>query len=308
MQRRLPPAGRVTLEQKRLFIFPTAAGFLFMATLLLMLLTAINYQNNLAYGLTFWLAMLFVIAVHFTHANLMKLSISAVSAESVFPGQQSAFVVQLDAAGRKAGHYSVQLSWPEATRVVDIASATSARVSLYVTVGARGWHQAPRLKVESRYPLGLLRCWSLVYLDMRCLVYPKPLVSPSMSRPLDADGVVGIANAQGLDDLAGFRAYRPGDPLRYIDWRPWARGQVMHTRLFASASVKDHWLDFSAFEIGTTEQRLSWLCSEALEYDKRGDAYGLRLPGLEIPKGSGDRQRERVLRALALHGVDGDHG
>lgn len=308
MQRRLPPARRITLEQKRLFIFPTAAGFLYLATLLLMLLTAINYQNNLAYGLTFWLATLFVIAVHFTHANLMKLSISAVSAEAVFPGQQAAFVLQLDAAGRKSGHYSVQLAWPEVARVVDIASATSERVSLYLTVGARGWHQAPRIKVASTYPLGLLRCWSFAYLDLRALVYPKPVTPPAIPLPLDNHGVVGIANSQGLDDLAGFRPYREGDPPRHIDWRPWARGQAMHTRLFAVPSVQDHWLDFSAFDAGSTEQRLSWLCSEVLEYDKRGDAYGLRLPGLEIAKGSGNRHRERVLRALALYGVEGGHG
>ena len=44
-----------------------------MLTLLVMLLTAINYQNNLVYGVTFWLSMVFIVTVHFTHGNLMGL-------------------------------------------------------------------------------------------------------------------------------------------------------------------------------------------------------------------------------------------
>jgi len=305
MQRRLPPARSITLEQKRLFIFPTAAGFLFLAMLLIMLLTAINYQNNLAYGLTFWLAMLFVIAVHFTHANLMKLSVTAVAAEPVFPGQQSAFVLQLDPAGRKAGHHAVQLIWPKAVHVVDVSPCCSERVSLYLTVAGRGWYTPPRLKVISTYPLGLLRCWSFVYLDARALVYPKPIMAPSVRRAVAVESTTGITDTQGLDDLAGFQVYRPGDPPRHIDWRSWARGQPLQTRLYASQSQQYHWLDFDDFEAGTTEQRLSWLCSRALECEKLGDDYGLRLPGFEIAKGKGDRHRERVLRALALYGIDG---
>ena len=57
LRRRLPPSDRIILEQRRLFIFPTRRGFFFMLTLLVMLLTAINYQNNLVYGVTFWLAL-----------------------------------------------------------------------------------------------------------------------------------------------------------------------------------------------------------------------------------------------------------
>ena len=41
----------------------------------------------------------------------------------------------------------------------------------------------------------------------------------------------------------------------------------------------------------------------ALKHDARGEEYGLRLPDTEIPMASGDRQRELVLRALALYGL-----
>ena len=69
VNRRIPPARVVTLDQRRIFIFPSRAGFFFGLCLLLMLTTAINYQNNMSYALTFLLATLFIIAILHTYAN-----------------------------------------------------------------------------------------------------------------------------------------------------------------------------------------------------------------------------------------------
>ena len=47
LDRRIPPSSSVTLDQRRIFIFPSATGFFFFLCLLVMLLAAINYQNNI---------------------------------------------------------------------------------------------------------------------------------------------------------------------------------------------------------------------------------------------------------------------
>ena len=91
VNRRIPPAREVTLDQRRIFIFPSRVGLFFAVCLFVMLLTAINFQNNLAYGLTFLLATLFVIATLHTYANLSGLTIRALRAQPAFPGQQSEF-------------------------------------------------------------------------------------------------------------------------------------------------------------------------------------------------------------------------
>ncbi len=308
LRRRLPPARSITLEQRRLFIFPTSAGFLFIATLFIMLLTAINYQNNLTYGLTFWLAMLFIVAVHYTHGNLMGLTITAVSAEPVFPGQQSGFTLRLKAGGKRSGHYTVYLEWPDAQQVVDVSVGQDTTITLYQSVAGRGWFHPPRLRIESVYPLGLLRCWSYAQLDVQALVYPKPLPASDTPLPRNDDGVGGVSDSRGLDDLAGFRAYRAGDSPRHIDWRALARGQSLLTRLYSEPSSEEHWLDWEDFDAGSVEQRLSWLCGRALRLDASGDKFGLRLPGKEVPQSSGDRHREQVLRELSLYGITSDSG
>ena len=268
-----------------------------------MLLMAINYQNNLAYGLTFWLAMLFVVAIHFTHANLMNMVVTAVRAESVYPGQRAEFLLRLSCTNAGRGHYSVRLIWLDCETVVDVPTNDTIDVALYLKVGSRGWFMPPRLRIESLYPLGLLRCWTFAQLDLPALVWPQPraVVRPNSEDP--DMGNRGFSDQTGIDDLVGFRDYRSGDPPRLIDWRSVARAQPLQTKLFSAPIREDHWLSWSDFTSGSDEQKLSWLCWLALQYHGRGEEFGLRLPAAEVPMAGGDRQRELVLRALALHGI-----
>ena len=53
VNRRLPRSDCQQFSQKNLFILPTGAGVVFCVLLLIMLITAINYQNSLIYLLTF---------------------------------------------------------------------------------------------------------------------------------------------------------------------------------------------------------------------------------------------------------------
>ena len=75
LNRRIPPARAVQLNQRRIFILPTPRGLAFSVVLLLMLLAGINYQNSLAYGLTFLLLSVFHTAMLHTYRNLSGLMI-----------------------------------------------------------------------------------------------------------------------------------------------------------------------------------------------------------------------------------------
>ena len=306
LSRRLPPARTIILEQRRLFIFPTRQGFLFALTLIIMLLTAINYQNNLAYGLTFWLAMLFIVAVHFTHANLLKLEITGVRAESVYPGQHAEFCFRISCSRSRQGYRAVKLVWPGSEVLVDVPAGGEIDVSLHHKVTARGWCDPPRLRIESTYPLGLLRCWSFAYFDVRALVWPQPIRVERLAFPSAGKAGYDLSEQEGLDDLMGFRDYRIGDAPRLIDWRSHARGLPLQTKLYSSLVDENNWLDWQDFAAGTVEQKLSWLCWLVLQHHGRGENFGLRLPELELPVAAGDRQRDRALRALALHDLNGE--
>jgi uncharacterized protein (DUF58 family) len=266
--------------------------------------TAINYQNNMSFALTFLLATLFIIAVLHTYANLSGLTIRALRANAAFPGQQSEFSIQVERS-RQREHFALHLKWPESTEsLVNLADQDAVQVHLHMPVGTRGWFSPGRLLLESTYPLGLLRCWTWVDLDLAAMVYPQPLACPELPG-LASDQPDGAAvPVMGSDDFYGFRSYRRGDSLRHVHWKGLARGQDLQTKQYGAYANRSVWLDWEQFAGLGTEQRLSHLCYWALEFESRDEEYGLRLPGVVLEPGVGERHRERVLQALALHGVE----
>ena len=67
LSRRLPRSGRVVLNQKRIFIFPTGYGFFYLLVASLLFIGGINYENNLILALSFLLASLFLVAILHTY-------------------------------------------------------------------------------------------------------------------------------------------------------------------------------------------------------------------------------------------------
>ena len=111
--------------------------------------------------------------------------------------------------------------------------------------------------------------------------------------------------ADGSDDFYGFRDYQPGDPLKHVFWKGYAKGQELQLKQYAGYREKQIWLDWEAFD-GPLEKRLSHLCYWALKLEHRKQEYGLRLPGQEIPPAMGGAHQIRVLKALALFN-SGEH-
>lgn len=302
MQRRIPAARSVTLNQRRIFIMPSRAGLFFGVLLLVILLTAINYQNNMTYALAFLLATLFVVATLHTYANLAGLTLHALAAAPAFPGQHSAFSLRIERGGERP-HHGLRLAWPTSgDTTISLVSQDSEEVHLYLPVGSRGWHHPGRLLLESSYPLGLLRCWTWVDLDLRAVVYPQPLVCAELEGVPGnrADGAA--VPITGSDDFYGFREYRFGDSLRQVHWKGLAKGQALQSRDYASCAEHSAWLDWELFPGVLPEQRLSHLCYWALAFHRGNEEYGLRIPGLRIEPARGDVHLDRVLSALALHG------
>ncbi len=302
IDRRIPPARSVTLNQKRIFIFPSRVGVFFGLCLLLMLLTAINYQNNMSYALTFLLTTLFIVAVLHTYANLSGLTIQGVRAQPGFPGQQAVFELLLERRRQRA-HYALYLRWPSSSEaLVNLIEEDSVRVQLHAPLGARGWYSPGRLLIESRYPLGLLRCWTWIDLDLEALVYPSAVPSTELQGMDSAQPDGSAAMVPGNDDFHGFRPYRPGDSLRQLHWKGLARGQAIQTKQYIAYADRSVWLDWDMFPGVGTEQRLSHLCYWALEFERNREEYGLRLPGVLIEPDSGEKHRGQILKALALYG------
>ncbi|NLD15561.1 MAG: DUF58 domain-containing protein [Gammaproteobacteria bacterium] len=300
--RRIPPASRVQLNQRQVFIVPTRTGFAFGCALLLMLLVAINYQNSLAYALAFLLGSLGLLTALHTWRNLAGLELQGLQAEPCFAGEEAVFALALTAKGPR---YGIDLGWraPLHTRT-DVVRNQQARVLLSLPATRRGWLQAPRLRVETRFPLGIWVAWSQVDLAMRTLVYPQPLdAGLPLAAARNEDDAQGLqAVARGTDDYQGLEAWQRGDSLRRVDWKAWSRGQGLWVKQFSDLLGSETLLDYSQLQ-GDTEQRLSVLCFHVLRLDNALQPYTLQLPGQAVlGPDSGPAHRDSCLSALALFG------
>lgn len=303
LSRRIPPAASVRLNQRRIFIIPSQVGLAFMVALLLMLLAAINYQNSLAYALTFLLSSVFVVAILHTYRNLAGLILKAGAAPAVFAGEPATFRVRLESSAR--AHQAVSLGWPPVDlQTLDVPATGQVECQLNLPTTQRGWLRPGRLRVESRFPLGILVAWSWVDLDQQVLVYPRPLagdlpLSAGTSDDQEEEG--SRAHGQGVDDYQGLKSYQPGDSKRRLHWKAYSRGQGLLVKDFASITGRDLYLDFESLG-GDVETRLSLLCHWVLQLSERQQPFALSLPGQVLAANTGELHRDACLRALALFG------
>ena len=303
LDRRIPPASRVRLDNRRVFILPSRVGLAFGVALVLMLLAAINYQNSLAYGLTFLLVSVFVVAILHTYRNLAGLSLQAAGCKPVFLGEQASLAVRLQSEARE--HRAIALGWPpRELQWFDVPALGASDCLLNLPTLSRGWLRPGRLRVESCFPLGLLRAWSWVDLELAVLVYPKPVAGdlPLASGQAEDEEEGQAARGRGVDDFQGLRSFEPGDSRRRLHWKAFSKGQGLLVKDFAALSGRDLCLDFDTLG-GDVEQRLSLLCHWVLELSRRDQPFALRLPNAHLPIDSGEAHRDACLRRLALYGV-----
>ena len=298
-----PEAAPIVLTQRRVYVLPTRAGLAYAASLGLMLIGAINYNLSLGYALIFLLSGLGLVALLHTFRNLVQLEIAPGRVESVFAGDMAHFGLRL-LNRRNMGRFAISLNFAGgAAMTTDLAADATTSVNLPLPTRRRGWLRPGRVTLETRYPLCLVRAWSYVEPDMRCLVYPRPEAS-APPLPLSATGESGgVRSGKGTEDFSGLRTHQPADSPRHVAWKAVAREQPLLTKQFAGTSTAQVLLDWNELppDLGV-EARLSRLTRWLIDAHARGLAYGLNLPGKKIPLGQGARQFQDCLEALALHG------
>ncbi len=300
LDRRIPREREVTLNQRRIFIFLTGQGGVAGFVIVALFIGGINYANNLLLGLSFFIGSLFVVAIHHTYANLSGLRITALSASPAYLGEEARFLLRFDDA-REREHESLLIEWDGVSLPVEWVSGAQ-EVSIGLPAPARGWFRPPRLKISTVYPLGWLRAWTWLDLDLAAIVYPRPEPSDVIPAGAGRQGEGQKLRSRGHEDFDGLKDFAPGDPLAHVSWKHLARGRGLLTKTYASEEVGSDMLDWEALPGLPIEARLSRLAWWVLVLSQQNHSFGLRLPGTEIPADIGIEQRDACLRALALFG------
>ncbi|MYM40097.1 DUF58 domain-containing protein [Duganella qianjiadongensis] len=313
---------RMTLGMRRIYIVPTRAGLQCALLLLVMLLGSLNYNLALGYALTFLLGACVLADMVATARNLAGLQLAPVQAPPVFAGAAAGFRIELVPAAARQ-HYAVWLGFqtdgapmqycdvgtPATGAATDQAIAGSTSIVLHAATTARGWQDAGRIRLVTRFPLGLFRAWSYWQPDLRVLVYPAPEpAAPPL--PGSAGGERHSQNQAGSEHYTGVRDYRPGDSPRQLAWRQIARqadtpGRPLLAKQFEGGNTSQLAFDLAALPPQLTlEHKLSRLCAWVLAAETAALPYSLQLDERHLAAARGPAQQAACLQALALYGAD----
>ncbi|PKM20030.1 MAG: hypothetical protein CVV11_00505 [Gammaproteobacteria bacterium HGW-Gammaproteobacteria-15] len=294
LDKRQPPADKVRLVQKLIFILPTRYGWWFVLLIALLYLLGTNYQNNLILLLCYLLLSVFLVNIVLAYQNMSGLTLQCQQAAEGFAGTDTTVTVNLSSDKK---HFMLNMNFVRHNETV-LLSQPATTASLNLTGTKRGKYTLPRIKITSQYPFGLWRAWSYVALAQPYWVYPAPDADKS------AVNVAATDSSQQAKTDAGetLAPYRAGDSVRHMVWKRLARdptNPVVRQQHF-SAQAEPSWIVVPALSGDALERALRYACQQLLQLEQSGSSYGLKLPALTLPQAKGPQHLQRCLQELAL--------
>jgi uncharacterized protein (DUF58 family) len=287
----------IELHPRRIYVLPTRFGLMFGAMLVVMLLGALNFNNNAALLLTFLLAGAVVLSMGRGVRMLDGVRLVDIQASPVPAGSELHVRLRFETADGRP-RVQLQLAHPAGRLPFDIEDG-AATIDLAVPTERRGLVSLGRLTLACEYPFGLFRAWSVLHPDTRLLVHPRAEArSPPMPRGGGGEGEARVSPAG--EDWHALREYRHGDPRRLIAWRASARAERLLVREFAtprSAPVEIAWEATAGLP---HEHRISRLTRWVIDAARADGEFTMRLPDATFGPDRGPAHLARCLRALAV--------
>jgi uncharacterized protein (DUF58 family) len=293
--------GKISLHNRRLYILPTRFGYIYAFMLFVLLLAAINYENSMAFALTFLLTAIGIVSLWQTHKNLLGLTIELIPPEPVFCGEDIALCFNIynpNQSSRYAVGIQYQKHFPDYS---SIAPDSSVKLTLQLPTHHRGLYQTAGVTLFTRYPTGLFHAWGWLKFDCPLLVYPTPQFDQQLQQSLvdDQSGKSSVDMADG-DDFAGLRQHQIGESLRHISWKALAQGRGMLTKTFQGYASPSLWVDWKDMSAASVEGKLSQMSALIILAYQQGRKFGLVLPSTTIEQNDGYVHRSHCLQQLAI--------
>jgi uncharacterized protein (DUF58 family) len=282
---------------------------LYIGMTLLLGFAAVNTGNNLLYLLVSALLGFMAVSGVLGRWNLASLALRCVPPEEVYDGVETLLGIELVNQRRRLPVCLMEVSLAgEKVLFPLVEPGARQRKPLLATLHGRGWQDLPPLEIHSRFPINFfIRRMTLAVTDP-VLVFPAPRPCAEGAHP-DPAGAHGVAQnwQRGMDgEVSRIGEYRGGEPLKQIHWKLSARHDQLKVKELSASVRAPVILDLAALPGMVLEERLrcaSWLVGQFL---RAGRPVGLRAGTLEIAPECSRAHKLRLLKVLALHGLDQD--
>jgi hypothetical protein len=111
--------------------------------------------------------------------------------------------------------------------IPDIQPGDTVEVIIDVQPSRRGYIRFNGITIVRTCPFGLFNAFKTIKLSQSLLILPKrydlPPVNISGTRKYQSGGIALASSVGDSEEFISMRDYRPGDPLRRIHWKSWAK-------------------------------------------------------------------------------------
>jgi uncharacterized protein (DUF58 family) len=185
-----------------------------------------------------------------------------------------------------------------------VAAREVAMVHVVERFARRGVYPLRAVTVATSFPFGFFHKERDLRVAGEVVVWPRTdravrEVWQGGDRAGQRAGAPGAAGARG--EFRSMRDYRPGDDPRDVHWPSSARRAAPVVRQWERSDGHTHWfcLELRGADERTADAAVEVVAALAVRATERGQRFGLVLPELHLPPGSGRGQLERALDALA---------
>ena len=299
LKKRMPANNQHTLNQRSIFIFPSRFGFMYLFVCIFLYTLGTNYQNNLILLLTFTLIGFFITSIIYSYGNLSGLTIKSSQVPAMYANESSFIPLYLsDCVNRNELTFNFK---QQHGSTLEIAKEQD-KVQVPFKPLTRGKVNPERVTIISYFPLGLLRCWTVLDMNIELIVYPEPLDDHVPLLTIDDGQEQQNKSRMQLNEFEGIKDHIAGESLSRISWKHVARNQQkLVSKHFSDVDSTPKWLALSHVRGDDIEQRLSKLTYAIDHYTQEQATFGLLLDNQTIAPDSGEKHRQTCLEALALY-------
>jgi len=272
--------------------------------IIIALMAGAIYTNNLAFLLCFFLVAIILAGMQQTNSNLKGIQIETFKFPLVEEGKKGEALVWIKNNNKEDRHQiifeSKHLGDNFNFQVDRLPAQSLTPIRFSFQAGKFGKKNITKIQTSTTFPFGLFRSWRNQSVDSCIHIYPEKKgskVLPS-TYPLDH---YGNQQEKG-DDFSEHKNYEQGDSIKNIDWKAYARGRPLMTKVFSEGANQILSLNLSEIESGSYKSKLNQLSLWVHLCSLQSRPYELIVDKMKIPVNAGHTQETQCLKALSSLG------
>lgn len=297
LSRKHPAKSKLFLNRHTIYVLPSKFGCLFFLVIFSLFIGSVNYQLSSGFFLTFLLVTIVMLSAWVGHQNLNGICFTAQEVKDIATNQDCLIPIKMTYS--KSGCYDLSL-------IIDNYSQNWAEVNSGQVICikykflARGYHQIPRIRVETRFPFGLFIVWSYLTFDTHVYVYPQPKAPGFWPEPCIASN----QQTTSVGDEEFYTLKQSDNPWKQpsrISWTTAAKGYGWYEKQYNSPDRTLYFFSTQQVSRFTLEEGLKYISYWLIESEKKGYDYAF----LHQPIGTASHGKQHLrqqLRQVAIYG------